>query len=53
MQAQGIVNPAKVILEELSDEKGNLKDFVYIEDYKDKNNYNVQTHSGMQTPFPN
>lgn len=53
MQAQGIVNPAKVILEELSDEKGNLKDFVYIEDYKDKNNYNVQTHSGMQTSFPN
>lgn len=49
MQAQGIVNPAKVILKELSDERGNLKDIVYIEDYKDMNNYNVQTHSGMQT----
>lgn len=47
MKAQGIVNPAKVILEKLSDEKGNLKDFVYIDDYKDMNNYNVQTHSGM------
>lgn len=53
MQAQGIVNPAKVILKELSDERGNLKDIVYIEDYKDMNNYNVQTHSGMQTSFPN
>lgn len=45
MQAQGIVNPAKVILKELSDERGNLKDIVYIRDYKDMNQYNVQTHS--------
>lgn len=35
----GMVNLAKVVLEELSDKRGNWKYFVYIDDCKDINNY--------------